>query len=149
MNLFGSRRDLSISINAATRVVTITDGCTSYKSANITGFLDFTSILNPVSVKTTDSIQISIKDSSQNSVATISSGILYTATYGSIDTMQIDSDNSIVSTVTGLKVKFLPKHDLPVASVLKIQIPSDFKVSEKSTSACTLESLIVLSNLLN
>ena len=147
MNLFGSQRDLPITINSSTRTVTISDGCTSYRSSGILGLLDFASIENPTSTKTTSSITIEIKDSSQNPTAIISSGVTYTATAGSIQTINITSDNPIVSSVTGLHVEFVPEHNLPVESVIELQISDDFQVSE--TTNCNLDSLITLSSSLS
>ena len=147
MNLFGSQRDLPITINSSTRTITISDGCTSYRSSGILGLLDFASIENPISIKTTGSITIEIKDSSQNSIALVTSGVTYTATAGSIQTISITSDNPIVSSITGLNVEFVPEHNLPVESVIELQISDDFQVNE--TTDCNLDSLITLSSSLS
>ena len=63
--------------NSHTNTITILDGCSEYKSANISGLLDFTSIINPETVKLTGSLEIKVRDRFQNVIAEKKTDVYY------------------------------------------------------------------------
>lgn len=145
--LFGGARVLTGSLNVGNNTYTITDGCTNYVSQDLIGILDFNSIKNPFSVKPTDSVRIFVKDSTQFSIAQVTTGITYTATPGTMTGVTLTPENTIVSTVTAIRFRFLPAHSLlATTTVFEIVLPSDVSIVQQTNpSTCTLSELQYIS----
>jgi hypothetical protein len=147
LGLFGGARTLSGSLNVGNNTYTITDGCTTYVSANIFAIIDFNSIKNPDSIKPTSSVQVFVKDSSQFSVAQITAGITYIATTGTVTGITLTPENTIVSTTTAITLTFLPAHSLYAdESRIEITLPSDVSITDQpSSSTCSVTDLQFIS----
>ena len=134
--LFGGARTLTGSLNTGNNTYTITDGWSTYVSQNIIAILDFNSIANPFSVKTTSSISIYVKDSSLFPIAQLITGITYTATTGTLTGISLTPDSTIVSSVTSATIKFLPAHKLKAStSQLLVTLPSDVSLADQSSTS--------------
>lgn len=134
--LFGGSRTLTGSLNVGNNTYTITDGCQSYISQDLIGILDFNSIENPFSVKTTGSIAVYVKDSTQFSIAQVTSGIVYTATTGTLTGVTLTPSTTIVATSTDITMRFLPAHRLAASiSQISITLPSDVSITDRTTTS--------------
>jgi len=147
LGLFGGARVLTGSLNVGNNTYTITDGCSTYVSQDIDAILDFTSIENPDSIKTTDSVQIFIKDSTQFPISQLTSGITYTATTGTLTGVTLTPENTIVSATTAITLRFLPAHSLIADdSRIEIILPTDVSITEQSNpSTCSVSDLQFIS----
>ena len=148
LGLFGGSRALSGSLNVGNNTYTITNGCQTYVGQNLVAILDFSNIANPFSIKTTDSISIYVKDSSQYSIAQITSGITYSATTGTLTGVTLTPDTTVVSSSTSFSITFLPAHQLYASnSQISITLPSDVSITDQSsTSTCSVTQLQYISS---
>lgn len=148
MGLFGGSRTLTGSLNVGNNTYTITNGCQSYVSQNLVAILDFSTIANPFTIKTTSSVSIYVKDSSQYSIAQITSGVTYTATTGSLTGVTLTPASTVVSAVTSISLTFLPTHQLTAGtSQISITLPSDVSIADQSsTSTCSVTNLKYISS---
>lgn len=98
---------MTYTADSSLRQIILSNSITSYKDANLPARLIFSTIKNPPYVKPitdmtdmSDSFSIMIKDSNGYSIASIQTGVYYTATAGSIDSVITSVDNSVVNSVT-------------------------------------------------
>ena len=143
IGLFGGSRTLTGSVNSGNNTYTITDGCNSYVSQDQLGILDFTSIHNPFTVKTTGSLSIYVKDSSQFDIAQITTGVTYTATTGTLNNVTLTPETTTVATSTSITITFLPVHELTADNVqITITLPSDVTITDQTdASTCSLSDI--------
>ncbi|CAI2378427.1 unnamed protein product [Moneuplotes crassus] len=135
------------SFNAGSNTYTLPNSCTSYVSSGTQGILDFDSIQNPQSIKITGSIEIYVKDSSQYLIGQLTTGVTHTSTTGTITSVSLIPENTIVSTSTSATLKFLPSHNLLAdESKIIITLPSDVSATDQSTTtACSITDLQFIS----
>ena len=148
LGLFGGSRTLTGSLNAGNNTYTITDGWQTYVGQNLVAILDFSTISNPFTIKTTGSISIYVKDSSQFAIAQITSGVTYTATTGSLTGVTLTPDSNVVSALTSISLTFLPTHQLTAGtSQISITLPSDASIADQSsTSTWSVSNLSYISS---
>jgi hypothetical protein len=134
--LFGGSRALTGSVNVGNNTYTITDGCSTYVSQDQLAIMDFSSVENPFTVKTTGSIAIYIKDVNQYAIAQITSGITYASTVGTISNLTLTPEVTTVATLTAITISFLPEHSLTASDVaITITLPSDVAITDQSSAS--------------
>ena len=143
VGLFGESRTLTGSLNTGNNTYTITDGCNSYVAQDQPGILDFSTIQNPFTVKTTGSLAIYVKDSNQFDIAQITTGVTYTATEGTLNNVTLTPEITTVATTTSITITFLPEHELSADNVqITITLPSDVTITNQAdASTCTLSDI--------
>ena len=132
VGLFGPSRVMTTTINVSTRTVSITDGCTSYVSPAFNAIIMFTKISNPLNTKPTDSLSISIRDSSSNSIATRTTGVQYVAASGSMTSATLSVATTTVGSTTTANISILPAHKITTAGALKITFPAEITFTSSS-----------------
>ena len=129
------------SVDTTNNKVTITNAVSSYTKTDFNAIVEFVSITNPSSTKTTDSFQLLLKTSSGASIATKTTGITYTASEGSITAMSATPDATTVGISTSVLFSFKPTHKIPVSSQLKVTIPVEASITAKDSTSCSLSNL--------
>jgi hypothetical protein len=101
--------------------------------------MDFTKISNPQSTKPTSSVSIYIKDSTNNPIAEVTTGIQYIATYGSLQTTPVmTATPTVIGSTSSLTVTFKPSSKITTSSALRVTFPSE--ISFPGTT-CALSNL--------
>ena len=135
IGLFGGSRALTGSVNTGNNTYTISNGCTSYVSQDQLGIMDFSFVENPFTIKETESVSIFVKDSSQFSIAEITTGVTYSATEGTIYNVTLTPEVTTVSAETAITVTFLPEHELTATDTeISITLPDVVSITEQSDS---------------
>lgn len=134
--VFGAKTSLlsKSTISTTNNRVTTTNAVTSYTTTDFSAIVEFVSITNPQSTLPTDSFQISLKTSSGDSIATVTSGITYTATTGTISSMTAVPDISTVGVTTSVKFSFKPTHKIPVSSRILVTLPTEASIIGKTSA---------------
>lgn len=128
-------------IDTTNNKITVTNAATTYTGTDFDAIIEFVQITNPLSIKTTNSFTVLLKTSAGNSIATISSGVTYTSTVGTITSMSATADNTIVGTSTSVLFSFKPSHKIPVSSRIIVTLPIEASIAAKDSASCTLSSL--------
>ena len=128
-------------IDTTNNKITVTNAATTYTTNDFDAIIEFVQITNPLSIKPTSSFTILLKTSAGNSIATINSGITYTATGGAITSMSATADNTVVGTSTSVLFNFKPTHKIPVSSRIIVIIPVEASIAAKDSTSWTLSSL--------
>ena len=142
-NLFGGKADLlpNSTVYSANNTVVVTNALSTYTNTNLNARVEFIDITNPLSIKPTDSFEIYLKTDTDFTIASITSGVTYTSTVGSMTDMSATPDGTLVGSSTSILFRFKPAHPIPVSSRLLITLPSETSIVAKDTASCLLSEL--------
>ncbi|CAI2380785.1 unnamed protein product [Moneuplotes crassus] len=141
--LFGGKVNFlpSATIHTSNNTVVVINAMSSYTTTSLSAIVEFVTIQNPLSIKTTGSFAVYLKTSSGANIASITTGITYTATVGSITDMTATPDATTVGVSTSVLFRFKPKHNIPASSKLIVTLPSETSIVAKTSATCTLSDL--------
>jgi hypothetical protein len=142
-NVFGGKTSLlsKSTVHSANNTVVITNALSTYTTTELDALLEFETITNPLSTKTTDSFQIYLKTSGGSSIASLSSGVTFTSTVGAITAMTATPGATTVGISTTVLFSFVPTHLIPVSSQIIVTLPIETSIVAKDSGSCTLSSL--------
>ena len=128
-------------VNLVNNTVVVTNAASTYTTTGLDAIVEFITITNPLSTKITNSFQIFLKTSLDINIASVTTGVTYTASAGTITNMSAVPDATEVGVSTSVLFKFMPTHIIPVSSRLIITLPSETSIVAKDTASCFLSDL--------
>ena len=141
LGLFGSKTPIPLNIDTANNIFTVNNACTIYRTTDFDAIIEFINVTSPLSVKPSNSFAISITTSSGDSIASVNSGILYTASEGQISSITATPNVTTVGTVTSVLFSFAPAHKIPVSSQISVTLPTEVSIADRASDNCTLSDL--------
>ena len=138
--LFGSATNLSLEIDTANNIFTVNSACDVYRTTDFDALIKFANVTSPLSVKPSNSFVISITTSSGDAIASVNSGILYTASEGQISSITATPTATTVGTVTSVLFSFVPAHKIPVSSQISVTLPTEVSIADRASDNCTLSN---------
>jgi hypothetical protein len=142
----GANKTSTGSLDTGTNTYSITNFCETYRTTDYNATFYFVQVTSPISTKPSSSFEITLKDSGSNNIATVSSGVTYTATYGSLTINTVTADNTIVGGSTAVTFNFKPSHKIPISSYLVVTLPAEASITARTTTTCTMTNLNEIQN---
>lgn len=142
-NLFGGKVSLlsRSTVYSANNTIIITNAVSVYTTTDLDALVEFETITNPLSTKTTDSFQVYLKTSGGFAISSLTSGVTFTSTVGAITAMTATPGATTVGISTPVLFSFVPTHLIPVSSQLIVTLPIETSIVAKDSASCTLSSL--------
>ena len=126
--MFGARQDqVAFTQDRANMKIETKKGTLRYSAISLATMV-VSKVSNPFYVDTFTSFEITVYDKDKGKIAQVTTGISYTTTYGSINSVSMLPKNSYIDTKSNLEIKFAPYHSTKLDSKIKIEIPIDMRI---------------------